>query len=320
MPGASEPHVFDFDFSPRAIPSRINVLVGLNGTGKTQSMAALARLLSRVYSSDDAEHPDVHFDIQDIIEPRPSVYGVVAISFSAFDDFIVPTSITSDRFKYVYCGLTSLTGNVTSRSEIVDTEVAARFLRVSPDERFRAVQPLLSTLDPEFDWERAAVSGAIPFTELSAGQRIVLSVSSELINNVSNRVLVLMDEPEIHLHPQLLTGLLAWTEDLLAERNSFAIVATHSPIVVQQALASSVFILRRSGSHPSIGRPSFETFGANLTEIVREVFEDRAGDRSYQNVLRQLWEEYGSVEEVSALFGGRLGLNAEIYLRSLESR
>lgn len=318
MKGASDAHVFGFDFSPKAVPSRINVLVGLNGTGKTQSMATLARLLSRVHSPRAETDPDTRLDERSSIQPRPSVYGVVAISFSAFDDFIIPDSVVSDRFKYVYCGLKSLTGSVTSRAEIVDSEVASRFLPLDVEARRLALESLRPTLDPEYDWDGACESGAVPFTDLSAGQRIVLSIASELLQSLSNRVLVLMDEPEIHLHPQLLSGLLAWTDELLKERDSFAIVATHSPIVVQQALASSVFILRRTGTYPSVGRPTIETFGANLTEIVREVFEDRAGDRSYETVLDRLWEEHGSVEAVSDLFDGRLGLNAEIYLRSLQ--
>lgn len=318
LEGADAPHVFNFDFTPKPIPSRVSVLVGLNGTGKTQSMALLARLLSRVFAEDpDAESPTT--DERNTVQPRPSIYGVLAVSFSAFDDFIVPTEHTSGRFKYVYCGLKSLRGEVTTRAEIAETEVAQRFLALpTPADRLRALEPLQPTLDADFDLDEMAASGALPYSYLSAGQRIVLSIASELIRNMSSRVLVMMDEPEIHLHPQLLSSLLAWMEDLLAERDAFAIVATHSPIVVQQVASSSVFVLRRLGAHPVILRPAVETFGANLTEIVREVFEDRAGDRSYQEILDRLIEAHGSPDKVMRLFGGQLGLNAQLYLRSRE--
>jgi hypothetical protein len=49
------------------------------------------------------------------------------------------------------------------------------------------------------------------------------------------------------------------------------------------------------------------------------VFEDREGDRSYQDVLERLYRDHGSVEAVNALFDNRLRMNALIYLRSLEA-
>jgi ABC-type multidrug transport system ATPase subunit len=320
LEGASAAHAFDFDFSQTsAASSRMNVLVGLNGSGKTQSMASLARLISRVMTSDGEVDTGASTDR---LEPRPSIYSVVAISFSAFDDFVVPDESVSRRFRYTYCGLRHLQEDAVrdvDRRSVVLAEVRERFEAIDEDQRFRALMPLVPSLDADFDFHEASESGVLPYDALSAGQRIVLAASCELVRHVGDRTLVMMDEPEIHLHPQLLSSLVAWTVDLLEETDSFAVVATHSPSVVQQVRASSVHVLKRSGTVPHIVRPAIETFGANLTEIAHEVFEDREGDRSYQDVLERLYHEHGSVEAVNALFDHRLRMNALIYLRSLEA-
>jgi ABC-type multidrug transport system ATPase subunit len=316
--GASSAHEFDFDFSQTsAASSRMNVLVGLNGSGKTQSLASLARLISRVMASDGEVEVS---STDDRLEPRPSIYSVVAISFSAFDDFVVPRSDVSREFRYTYCGLRHLQEAPASeegRRAAVLAEVRERFEAIDEDQRLRALIPLVPSLDADFDFQEASRSGNLPYDALSAGQRIVLAASCELVRHVGERTLVMMDEPEIHLHPQLLSSMVAWIVDLIEETDSFAIVATHSPSVVQQVRASSVHVLKRSGTVSRIVRPAIETFGANLTEISHEVFEDREGDRSYQDVLGRLYRERGSVEAVNALFDNKLRMNALIYLRSL---
>jgi ABC-type branched-subunit amino acid transport system ATPase component len=315
LDGADAPHKFHFDFGAQAtVASQINVLVGLNGTGKTESMATLARLLTRMSLPEQATQVRDRSEIS----PRPSIYSVLAISFSAFDDFVIPKLSLSEKFKYTYCGLRSLNAD-TQRSEVGEVEVADRFSSLSLDDRATALEALESSLDEEFDTDAAIRSGDVEYEYLSAGQRIVLSIACDLLANVSNRTLVLMDEPELHLHPQLLSHLLRYVNNLLIERNSFAIIATHSPIVVQQVPSRSVQIVRRAGRYPTTSRPSIQTFGANLTEIVREVFEDKTADSAYQEVLQRMLASLGSADEVKHAFDGSLGLNAEIFLRSISA-
>lgn len=311
-------HDFDFDFTRLdRSSSRVAVLVGLNGTGKTQSMASIARLLTQVIGSTGRGAPE---SSGDWVQPRPSVYGVVAVSFSAFDEFVLPTRDDSSRFRYTYCGLRARDPRSSVlREASLNADVQRRFLAVSPGYRYDALVPLVPSLDTPDDIDAWCESGDIPFERLSAGQRIVLAISSELVNNVEERTLVLMDEPEMHLHPQLVSSLMAWLKDLLEERNSFAIVATHSPSVVQQVRSSSVHVLKRREGRPLVAKPLIETFGANLTEISNEVFEDRDGDRGYQEVLSGLFEQYRSAAAVNQLFNGRLTANAMIYLHSLEA-
>lgn len=45
---------------------------------------------------------------------------------------------------------------------------------------------------------------------------------------------MLIDEPEGHLHPPLLSAFVRALSELLVNRNGVAIIATHSPVVLQE--------------------------------------------------------------------------------------
>lgn len=159
------------------------------------------------------------------------------------------------------------------------------------------------------------------YKSLSAGQRIVLNIVSDLVLNLRKRSLVLLDEPETHLHPQLITTLISALSEILNEMDAFAVVATHSPIVVQQVLANRVHVVHRiEGEAPLITPPPAETFGENLSEIVRLVFDANESDRDYQEIIDRLFQEHGrDAAAVRKIFGGPLGFNAELYLNSLQA-
>ena len=346
LDGAPGPHEIPLDFVAQdGLPYRINVLVGVNGVGKTQVMARLALLMSGFQEDAKAEALRVEGKTSEALgslTPPPSLYGVIAISFSAFDDFELPVARWGERageeppvagpaanvddpdpgddpapkFQYVYCGLRNADGTISQEAGL-----AARILGVverMTDAQRDALHAAIAEVLPLRDTARDAIHRAEFYAGLSAGQRIVLNIICDLILHIRPRTLVLLDEPETHLHPQLLTTLLSLVNDLLEENDSFAVIATHSPIVVQQVLARRVHKIKRTeGDFPHVLSPEIETFGENLTEIVRSVFDALESDRDYEEVIDRLLESHaGNVDQVLELFGGRLGLNAQIYLSS----
>jgi predicted ATP-binding protein involved in virulence len=155
------------------------------------------------------------------------------------------------------------------------------------------------------------------YERLSAGQRIVLNIVCHVVTNIRRDSLLLIDEPETHLHPKLATTLLSIINDLLETFQSVAIVATHSPLVVQQIPSRRVHIVQRHASQPVVSKPRIECFGENLTDIAREVFQAVESDRDYEQVIDKLLAENNNDSKlVERLFEGGLGLNARIYLVS----
>lgn len=317
---AAAAHSITFDFSPdRGLPHRINVLVGVNGVGKTQLMARLAIVLTSFERKEMREKRTAEGgNLRDVgtLFPLPSFYGVIAVSFSAFDDFELPDVSESDDFRYAYCGLRRRSGGTVDEKDQSES-IPALMRDMDAERRSLAVDTVAKALGIAVD--EARLSDAEFSKSLSAGQRIITNIIASLCLNLRSRTLVLLDEPETHLHPQLVSRLLSVVNDLLEGFDSAAIIATHSPIVVQQALARRVHVIRRlENDVPEVEIAPIETFGENLTDIVRQVFDAPEIDRGYQEVLAKLLDTYGSVAAVEELFEGRLGFNAQIYLRSRE--
>lgn len=321
LDGASAHHEFDFDFGDDDAPlsKRIHALVGMNGVGKTQVLARLAMLLSR-FSKVAIREKRSTLEAEDVLDPVPSIYNVVALSFSAFDEFDRPTEHQGEEFSYSYCGLRTQRGRLRSEDELLADIKNLIGNQMDDDRRNLLVEALANLVRVEdlhsfvFDVE----GHENIYGRLSAGQRIVLNSLCHLLSKISPRTLVLFDEPELHLHPQLLTGMMAALRGILSSYKSYAIVATHSPIVLQELPRLCVHVVRRERMRPFVYHPSFETFGENLSEITRNIFVSTDSDRDYRTVLEELFaRSNNSVEDVLELFDGRLGLNARIFLDSL---
>ncbi|MEV6929696.1 AAA family ATPase [Dactylosporangium sp. NPDC051485] len=148
------------------------------------------------------------------------------------------------------------------------------------------------------------------FGGLSSGHAIVLLTITSLVEQVHERTLVVLDEPEAHLHPPLLAAFVRALSDLLLDRNGVAVVATHSPVVLQEVPASCVWLIRRNGQFVTPERPTLETFGENVGTLTHEVFSLEVTDSGYHRMIRAAVREGMSYEAVLAHFGQRLGTEA----------
>lgn len=175
---------------------------------------------------------------------------------------------------------------------------------------------IASHLDnPDENWRPAARK---LFTKLSSGHAIVLLTVTRLVEFVDERTLVLMDEPEGHLHPPLLSAFIRSLADLLIKRNGVAIVATHSPVVLQEVPRCCVWKLRRTGPIAGAERPAIETFGENVGVLTREVFGLEVTNAGFHKLLKDAIDlERLSYESVLARFEGQLGAEARAIARAL---
>jgi ABC-type multidrug transport system ATPase subunit len=120
--------------------------------------------------------------------------------------------------------------------------------------------------------------------------------------------LVLIDEPESHLHPPLLAAFLTMLRHMLSEREAHAIIATHSPFVVQETPARYVRIVSRHVNRTTVALPSSETYGEEIGTISREVFRLNSRVGEFADVLRTLAGRY-TLDELEAQF--RNGLSGQ---------
>lgn len=195
-----------------------------------------------------------------------------------------------DSIGYYYCGLRDHTG-------VIDFNGALRrsFNRLKhvDQHKWKSIIEKTGILDEEPSFSSLLESPSYPkFSEqmekTSSGHKIFVFVLLCLLATVKERSLILFDEPEIHLHPNLLASLLRTLHSILEEQDSFAMIATHSPQVLQEVPAQYVRVICRDGDEALIKQYPGESFGANLGEISRHAF---GIDEASMNFIRFLSDE-----------------------------
>ena len=155
------------------------------------------------------------------------------------------------------------------------------------------------------------------FGKLSSGHKIVLLTITRLVETVEERTLVLLDEPEAHLHPPLLSAFIRALSDLLINRNGVALIATHSPVVLQEVPRGCAWKIRRNGLNIEAERPEIETFGENAGILTREVFGLEVTHSGFHKMLRDAVSKGSGFNDIVDQFKGELGSEAKAIVRAL---
>lgn len=341
-----------------SLPNRIFALVGSNGSGKTTILSKIPYLVTKglikkrevsglkITNSSDSKFSRV-------IALSYNQYDSFAIPRESadYDPF------SDEVFNYKYCGVRNifenqiireiqkskiqepdpeqLIKNITNhlrKKESLFQDALARkiqdaLVRIKDDDREDILELALKRLIPEDIinyWKKADELGerysntSAMLKKLSAGQKILMASLVDLVAFLDQGSLLLIDEPEANLHPGTISTFFAVLQDLLNEFDSFAIVASHSPIFLQQLPARYTCILRKNGLGYSASKMKFETFGEDLGTITEKAFGLLEPEQDFRNQI-DIWLKNGmSTEEISEMFNNRLGGSAHSYLISRE--
>ncbi|MEW2582103.1 AAA family ATPase [Streptomyces virginiae] len=333
------PRRLTFEVTPHASPpTNIHVLIGRNGVGKTTLLRNIAQAVLSRRKSDAVAGAVAWYPWG----TRASFANVVSVTFSAFDPFapLNPRSWPGGtQAGYAYVGLAKTGepgGHVSGerksydelgeefRNSLVEVLAAgrgARWIRaldrLSSDPYLAdlPLSDLIDSLDGQPGDEDLEEVEKI-FSALSSGHKIVLLTITRLVETIVERSLVLLDEPEAHLHPPLLAAFIRALSDLLIDRNGVALIATHSPVVLQEVPRSCVWKLNGWGTRLPT-RPGIETFGENVGVLTHEVFGLEVRESGFHAELNAAVNELGTYESVLQRFNGQLGGEAKGLVRIL---
>lgn len=163
------------------------------------------------------------------------------------------------------------------------------------------------------------------FSKSSTGHKFVLHSLASIVQHIENRSLVLFDEPEIHLHPPLLAVLMKSIRCILKTKNSFMILSTHSPVVLQETLSKHVYIVRREGEIMKVANPEIQTFGENIGIITSHIFGLSSELTDYHHELDKVVDSFkdasiNKMDKIEELFEGKMSLQARAYIMSKLSK
>ncbi|WP_374128195.1 AAA family ATPase [Sphingomonas sp. 28-62-11] len=230
-----------FKVNANSAPStNIHSIIGRNGVGKT---TILNEMISAIMTPDATI---AHFLVNSMFsrDPIGTEYfsSLVSVAFSAFDPFMPPVenSDPSRGTRYSYIGLKDIADDdgvllkslTTLRAECV-ASIGECFVDQGRKDRWRVA---IETLESDENFAVMELPSLLHLREealqleasrivklMSSGHAVVLLTISRLVSRVEEKTLVLIDEPESHLHPPLLSAFTRALSELLHNRNGVAI-------------------------------------------------------------------------------------------------
>lgn len=327
----------DFNILPDSKPpTNIHALIGRNGVGKT---TLLNNMISTIVDSslDAADVGKFYLNSHFTLEiPDNYFSSITSISFSAFDPFIPPEN-QPDRSRgtcYFYIGLknnncpeNSLKKHSDLQEEFIESLLFCFSLsnkkrlwlnaikKLESDDNFKEME--LTRLVDVSDNEQLKVYANNTYERMSSGHAIILLSLTKLIETIEEKTLVLIDEPEGHLHPPLLSAFMRALSDLLISTNALAIIATHSPVVLQETTKACTWILHRIRLEGDAKRPLIETFGENVGVLTHEIFGLEVKKSGFHQLLNSSVLNGGDYESILEEYNQQLGFEARAILKAL---
>ena len=335
----------DFTFSHGAtIPKRTCVIIGKNGVGKSRALGIIARkalrgirrgadrdtdriVASRVlaftpgneftgtFPSENSKRPATYYKRLSTSRVRHSNGGNTAtasiVELSRNDRQIAGKS----RFLIFLDAVQAINRpeEIAFRSSTGPTMIRLTELRSSSEQR---------RLELLFDMARAVEPGRIVdgrFYYLSTGEVRFMKLLAQACTYIENGSLLLLDEPETHLHPNFITRLMSALERLLADTGSCAIMATHSVYVVREVFHDQVVIVEKDDNgQVSVKVPGMRTFGADISSISAFIFGEEDTSFLAEDTIRRIRAEKLSFDQLREKYGALLSREVLSELRGEE--
>lgn len=357
---------YNFDFIEQNLPSRINVLVGKNGSGKSQTLLAISQYF--------LQDKDVNEDLSINVDKHPNfISNLMIFAYNIYENFYVSHPSEKLPIEYQYLGyrLKDDDDIITTGSNIPTIRTFYSFAEIYKKDRKNYAHSIhlnelsyrnkvIETLQKAFPFNRIALklkdstrnriysdvgfevyrdfvllkneSATENFvkdlnfedfieelyffnnqnqTYLSSGQQTFVHLVINLLSLIKKNSLILIDEPENTLHPNLEIDFLRILKDILEDFDSFAIIATHSSIVVRETPSNYVRIIKiDDNNQPVIMPPSINTFGADIRKITNYVFDDVfIEEKPFLHWLNKQKENYNSFDSFEANFEELLNYN-----------
>ncbi|MGN5996212.1 AAA family ATPase [Enterococcus faecalis] len=287
------------------LPSNVFALIGNNGTGKTTIIQDLVKsyIKKDKLNTNLVDNTQVELSFSDEEQNIP-LESILFISFSPFDILNSNYFTGSEHgtsFKYVGNSEFENDKQLIKSPLKLAEDLVSNIIKIkhSP-ERIKMwnrysqklvfdyqIGDFLNLLNQTADIKTIEFLNIV--SKLSSGQKMILLGLSALVAQVTEKTLVIIDEPESYLHPPLVSAYVRILSDILKENNGVAILATHSPIIIQEIPKDCVWVIERS-PEITVRHPLTETFGENIGVIMDDIFKLDIRNTGFYSYLSQLAE------------------------------
>lgn len=320
LPTYTNPHELKFSFNSKDdLSKRIAVLIGRNGAGKSQTLNHIVKYAT---SNDKKLFDDVSGRLRigriiafsspgettntfpsekkdgSLFYKRLSIgrskarkkdhaLGEIILRLLRHPQFIAGKGrwgiFKESVSKVVPFEQLALRITTNSENPTHDYFLLDHFQHFSDEALLQKLSLIKKTVDPVL----LTTDRAVP---LSSGQITFLCFAAQLCLYIENGSLILMDEPETHLHPNFIPQFVETLDSQLKQTGSIAILATHSVYFVREVPASQVQILKARDRHIEIIEPRLKTIGCQIGAISHFIFDDEP----FGGIVEKLYEHLSS--------------------------
>ncbi len=351
-------HKIEINFKKSIFPNNINVLIGSNGTGKSQTLSYLIDQFLGIGKTQQ-------------LEKIPNFNQIVMIAYSPYESFRTSLDDVAVNIKsvYKYFGFKDENRNFNDKLPYVTSiDSIISMIKDDKDKNYILGRPnkfntFVKVMKKAIDFDSIALpieetgfpssnildskyyiiddiedfigelaiyidnfrkEEGIVFIKnnevipLSSGQQIFSQLISSIISVIREDTILLIDEPELYLHPNLEVELIDLLKELLDIYKSYAVIATHSAIVSREVPGDYTAVLKRKKEKIKISRPPFETFGGDLERINAYVFYDKDIDKPFEKWLQKLVNDAGGAEKAIKKYGKQLNEESIILMYGMK--
>lgn len=314
----------DIAYNPQPF-KRIFGLIGENGAGKTSML--------RRFTKDFMAKENKGF------HTKPLFNSLNVISSVASDKYL--TSQPNNVVPYIYYHLDQNQENVQNIVRAVNRIATSKYI-VDKQSKVKiyldfikkvfkndAVENYLSEMFVEkeqtepYSEKRYILNEEIlkSFLELlSSGQLHIFTMATFLIADMHLSSLVIIDEPEVHLHPSSIIDFMYFLYTLLQIFDSYAIIATHSPLIIREMLNTNVYkIIRTKEDIPMVSRIDFDTFGEDIAVLYNKIFGYNESESIFSITVKHLISEGRDRADIENILTSTLPMNLNARLRIFDS-
>ena len=340
--GYHQPVALHFAFDHKGqLPKRIAVLIGKNGVGKSQALTLVARealsgklkegdgvtraVISRllafaptneaesVFPSDQSTRHKIWYRRFSLNRARRSSRGgyvsdlMLQVARSEYS--IKEMSRSRLLFEAVWA--------IHSPEQLVlptrnGGSVSIDRLLANPGGE-QARLEMYQSIDPQREPMREVEKVLYP---LSSGEVSFLKFAAQICLHIENGSLVLLDEPETHLHPNFVSRFVSLLDTVLELTGSSALLATHSAYIVKEVFKEQVTILRFDDGVLNAIPPTMQTFGADVGAVSYFVFGEDEPSRLAAKLQKEILEKNATWEVVYSRYKDEFSLE---YLNRLRA-
>ncbi|ELV3465481.1 AAA family ATPase, partial [Enterobacter asburiae] len=339
-------YVFNFDHS-HDLPKRISIIIGENGVGKSQTLKEIA--LAAIHGKSnltsvglESAEGDERIEISRLIAFSPTNesknsfptdvrkksliwYKRLSLNreskvYSNINDLIIQLARSNEAIGYnkrwdIFVDALNI---LNMKNDLVmkrsgDNEAYINLKDINSrgeEERLLAYAEISSSGEPL----RRIKDKNYP---LSSGEISFIRFCAQVCLYIENGTLLLIDEPETHLHPSFINKFMALLDSLLEKTGSSAIIATHSVYLVREVFKEQVLILRRGDDGAVVSeKPRLSTFGANIGNISYFVFGESEPTQMLRKVKSKIKKDNMTWADVNSKYSEDFSVNVLTSLKN----